>query len=252
MSRTSTPKLLAPFMPRTAGIISPYRLVYALCENALKNRVEIYTQTKVENIVFTRPGFEVQTAKGAFRARAVINAAGLYADEISDMLGIRDFKITPRKGQEFILDKNKENLTNHLLFPLPSKVSKGILVIKTADGNPMVGPSAEEVEDKEDLSTTGEGLKKVFEGAKKLVPSINQEDIIAYFSGLRPVAGDDFIIRYEDNVPGFINVAGIQSPGLTAAPAIARMVRDILKEKGAEIRRERGFYPRTQETNSSV
>ena len=105
----------------------------------------------------------------------------------------------------------------------------------------MIGPSAEEVEDKEDLSTTEEGLKKVFEGAKKLVPSLNQEDIIAYFSGLRPVAGDDFIIRYEDKVPGFINAAGIQSPGLTAAPAIARMVCDILKENGLKLENKEDF-----------
>ncbi len=235
------PEAVCALYAPSAGIISPYRLVYALCENALKNGVEIYTQAKVENIIFTRPGLEIQTAKSAFKARYVINAAGLFADEISGMLGINDFKITPRKGQEFILDKKKENLTNHLLFPLPSKISKGILVIKTADGNPMIGPSAEEVEDKEDLSTTEEGLKKVFDGARKLVPSLSQEDIIAYFSGLRPAIGNDFIIRHEDKVPGFINVAGIQSPGLTAAPAIARMVRDILKEKGLKSEEKEGF-----------
>lgn len=235
------PEVLAALYAPTAGIISPYRLVYALCENALKNGAEIYTQAKVENIIFTSPGFEIQTVKGAFKARYVINAAGLFADEISGMLGINDFKITPRKGQEFILDKKKETLTNHLLFPLPSKISKGILVIKTADGNPMVGPSAEEVEDKEDLSTTEEGLKKVFDGARRLVPSLNQEDIIAYFSGLRPAIDNDFIIRYEDKAPGFINVAGIQSPGLTAAPAIARMVCDILKEKGLKLEEKEDF-----------
>ncbi|MEK6563519.1 MAG: NAD(P)/FAD-dependent oxidoreductase [Candidatus Omnitrophota bacterium] len=235
------PEAVSALYAPTAGIISPYRLVYALCENALKNGVEIYTQTKVENIIFTDPCFEIQAVKGAFKSKHVINASGLSADEISAMLGISDFKITPRKGQEFILDKKKENLSNHLLFPLPSKVSKGILVIKTADGNPMIGPSAEEVEDKEDLSTTGEGLKKVFEGARRLVPSLNQEDIIAYFSGLRPVSGDDFIIRYEDKVSGFINIAGIQSPGLTAAPAIARMVCDILKEKGLKLEEKEDF-----------
>lgn len=235
------PEAVCALYAPSAGIISPYRLVYALCENALKNGAEIYTQAKVENIVFIRPGFEIQTAKSAFKARYVINAAGLFADEISGMLGINDFKITPRKGQEFILDKKKENLTHHLLFPLPSKISKGILVIKTADGNPMIGPSAEEVEDREDLSTTEEGLKKVFDGARRLVPSLNQEDIIAYFAGLRPALGDDFIIRYEDKAPGFINVAGIQSPGLTAAPAIARMVRDILKEKGLKSEEKEDF-----------
>src|SRR3989339_160722 len=249
------PEAIAALYAPSAGVISPYRLVYALCENALKNGAEFYTQTKVENIIFTKPGFEIQTSKGMFKARYVINAAGLYADETSAMVGINDFRIAPRKGQEFILDNKKENLTNHLIFPLPSKVSKGILVIKTADGNPMIGPTAEEVEDKEDFSTTEEGLKKVFAGARKLVPSISQDDIIAYFSGLRPVAalaigsqttalwpaGDDFIIRYEDKAPGFVNVAGIQSPGLTAAPAIAKMVCNILTEKGLQLEKKEGF-----------
>ena len=235
------PEAIAALYAPSAGVISPYRLVYALCENALKNGAEFYTQTKVENIIFTKPGFEIQTSKGMFKARYVINAAGLYADETSAMVGINDFRIAPRKGQEFILDNKKENLTNHLIFPLPSKVSKGILVIKTADGNPMIGPTAEEVEDKEDFSTTEEGLKKVFEGARKLVPSISQDDIIAYFSGLRPASGDDFIIRYEDKAPGFINVAGIQSPGLTAAPAIAKMVCGILREKGLQLEKKEDF-----------
>ncbi|TAN59860.1 FAD-dependent oxidoreductase [bacterium] len=159
---------------------------------------------------------------------------------------------------------------------MPSKISKGILVIKTADGNPMVGPTAEEVEDKEDLSTTEEGLKKVFGLAKKLLPAISENDVIAYFAGLRPsalamaaaigsrtiapwlmgsqtaalwpAAGDDFIIRYEDKAPGFVNVAGIQSPGLTAAPAIALMVRDILKEKGLELRKKLIFRSRRKKT----
>src|SRR3989338_1055803 len=256
------PEAIAALYAPGAGVISPYRLVYALCENALKNGVELYTQTKVENIIFTKPGFEIQTSKGTFKARYVINAAGLYADEISAMVGISDFKIAPRKGQEFILDKKKENLTNHLIFPSGfvgtaqcTVPTKGILVIKTADGNPMIGPSAEEVEDKEDSSTTEDGLRKVFAGARKLVPSISQDDIIAYFSGLRPAAalaigsqttalwpaGDDFIIRYEDKAPGFVNVAGIQSPGLTAAPAIAKMVCNILTEKGLQLEKKEGF-----------
>ena len=236
------PEALYALYAPTAGIISPYRLVYALCENALKNGVELHTQAKVENIVAHKTNFEIYTTKAAFKAKYLINAAGLYADEIAGMAGIDDFRIKPRKGEEFILDKKRENLTNHLLFPLPSKISKGILVIKTADGNPMIGPSAEDAKDKEDLSTTDKGFKKVLTGAKRLVPSINENDIIAYFAGLRPVAGDDFIIRYEDRVPGFVNVAGIQSPGLTAAPAIARMVCSILKGNGLRLRKKLRFH----------
>jgi len=158
------------------------------------------------------------------------------------MVGVNDFKIKPRKGEEFLLDKKLENLTKHLLFPLPNKTSKGILVTRTSDGNPMIGPTAEDIEEKEDLSTTEAGLKKVLDGAKRLVPSVNENDIIAYFAGLRPVAGDDFIIRHEEKAPGFINVAGIQSPGLTAAPAIALMVTGILKQNGLMMKKKLFFH----------
>lgn len=238
----------------SAGILSPYRMVYDLCENALKNGVEIYTQTEVKDILPAvdqqdSSYFEILTLAGAvFKSRYIINAAGLFADEISEMVGIGDFKIMPRKGEEFLLDKKRHNLTKHLIFPLPSKTSKGVLVIRTADGNPMVGPTAEEREDKEDLSTSDEGFRRVLACAKKMVPAISESDIIAYFAGLRPVVGSDFIIRHEEKVPGFINVAGIQSPGLTAAPAIARMVLDILRNNGLSLKKKLIFHKYRKKT----
>jgi len=212
------PEVIAALYAPTAGIVSPYRLVYDLAENAIKNGVRIFLSHKVTGI---KPGpiFKIITSKSIFKSRFVINAAGLFADDISRMVGINDFSIKPRKGEEFMLDKKKEHINNHLIFPLPSPISKGILVIKTADGNPMIGPTAEEIDDKEDLTTSDEGLNKVLTSVKKLIPSISENDIIAYFAGLRPAAGKDFIIRHEDKVPGFINVAGIQSPGLTASLA---------------------------------
>jgi len=248
----------AVFAP-TAGIISPYRLVYDLAENAAANGVEIFTDKKVVGIDYDRgerpfastnqSAFTVTTTPFAeFKSRYVINCAGLFADDISAMVGVDDFKIKPRKGEEFLLDKKKENLSNHLLFPLPSKTSKGVLVIKTSDGNPMIGPTAVDVEDKNDLSTTPEGLEKVLQGVKKMIPSIDEGDVIAYFAGLRPVAGDDFIIRHEDKVPGFINVAGIQSPGLTASPAIALMVVDILKKTGLQLKKKFFFKKKRKKT----
>jgi glycerol-3-phosphate dehydrogenase len=242
------PEAIAALYAPTAGIISPYRLVYALSENAAKNGVDIHTLTEVKQIQRSRKIFEVATTRGMFQAKYLINAAGLFADDVSRMAGIDDFKIIARKGEEFILDKKKELLTRHLLFPLPSKTSKGILVIKTADGNPIIGPTAEETLDKEDLSTSDEGLKKVLDSAKRLIPSVSAADIISYFAGLRPVAGDDFIIRHEDKTPGFINVAGIQSPGLTAGPAIALMVTGILKEKGLALKKRSLFRRRQQKS----
>ena len=245
------PEAAAALYAPTAGIISPYRLVYDLVENASKNGVEINAGQKVQSInphFSSRPGFEITTPRGTFNARFLINCAGLFADEISAMAGIPDFMIRPRKGEEFILDKKRENITRHLLFPMPSKDSKGILVIKTADGNPMIGPTAEDTEDKEDVSTSEEGFQKVISGIRKLVPAINPGDIIAYFAGLRPVAGEDFIIRYEDKAPGFINVAGMQSPGLTSAPAIAVMVADMLKEHGLGLQKKTVFHPHRRKT----
>ncbi|MBU3912087.1 MAG: NAD(P)/FAD-dependent oxidoreductase [Candidatus Omnitrophica bacterium] len=243
LSKEALAALYAP----TAGIISPYRLVYDLSENAARNGAEFFTETEATAIE-KKEYFEISTSKGVFRSRFLINAAGLFADDISRMLGIDDFKITPRKGQEFLLDKKKEHLTNRLIFPLPTKTSKGVLVIKTADGNPMIGPTAEDIEDKDDLSTTDEGLKNVLTRARKMIPLIDGSDIIAYFAGLRPASGNDFIIRHEDKTPGFINVAGIQSPGLTAAPAIALMVCDLLKKSGLTLKKKLIFRSHRKKT----
>jgi glycerol-3-phosphate dehydrogenase len=243
--------IVAALWAPTAGIISPYRLAYDMAENAAMNGVKIHASTKVENIVHTRDkknSFEIITNAGSFKTKYIINAAGLYADDISAMVGITDFKITPRKGEEFLLDKKLEYLTNHLIFPLPSKNSKGTLVIKTSDGNPMIGPTAREIEDKTDLSTSDEGLREVLNFVKKLVPSITGNDIIAYFAGLRPVAGHDFIIRHEEQAPGFINVAGIQSPGLTAAPAIAVYVTELLKKTGLVLEKKKRFIKNRKKT----
>ena len=228
----------------TAGIVSPYRVVYDFGENALKNGVEIYLRHDVQHIACAgdKHRFEITASGNVFRSTYLINCAGLYADDIACMSGVNDFHITPRKGEEYILDKKKQYLTNHLIFPLPTKTSKGILVIKTADGNPMIGPTAEDSENKEDRSTSSTGFQKVLESVKKLVPVINGDDVIAYFAGLRPVAGTDFIIRRELSVPGLITVAGIQSPGLTAAPAIALMVVGLLRESGLTLKRKFIFY----------
>ncbi|MFH2136879.1 MAG: NAD(P)/FAD-dependent oxidoreductase [Candidatus Omnitrophota bacterium] len=240
--------VIAALYAPTAGIISPYRLVYDLSENAKKNGVDFFTNSKVINIEKENNGFIVNIGTGSFKSKYVINAAGLYADDIAIMVGIDDINIRPRKGEEFLLDKKLHNITNHLIFPLPTKTSKGIIVIKTSDGNPMIGPTAEDVEDKEDVGTTEAGFNNVLNGVKKMVPTIKENDVIAYFAGLRPVAGDDFIIRYEKTVPGFVNVAGIQSPGLTAAPAIAVMVINILKENGMVLQKKQKFINERKKT----
>ena len=243
-------EVIAALYAPTAGIISPYRLAYDLSENAARNGVKIYTETEVTAIKRCNGdiGFVVETTAGEYSADYVINCGGLFADDISRMVGVDDFKIHPRKGQEFLLDKKMQNITEHLIFPLPTETSKGTLVIKTADGNPMIGPTAEEVEDKYDLSTSDEGLNTVLGAVKRMVPAISSNDIITYFAGLRPAAGKDFIIRHELSSPGFINVAGIQSPGLTAAPAIAVYVKALLKESGLNMRKKSEFIEERKKT----
>ncbi|MFH1189338.1 MAG: NAD(P)/FAD-dependent oxidoreductase [Candidatus Omnitrophota bacterium] len=238
LSRDVVAALYSP----TAAVISPYRWVYDLAENAAANGVAVHTGTEVTEIEPLMPGFRITASGKIFNARFAINACGLHADEVANMAGLGYFKIKPRKGEEYLLDKKMERMTNHLIFPLPSKDTKGILVIRTSDGNPMIGPTSEDAEEKNDLSTTEAGLNKVLAQARRLVPSIDENDIIAYFAGLRPVSGDDFIIRHEEKAPGFINVAGIQSPGLTAAPAIALMVAGLLKEHGLPLKKKKNFH----------
>ena len=226
------PEVKAALYVPSAGIISPYRFVYALVENAVKNGVQLRTSSPVTAVSRSDEGFEVAAGGQVWRSRWLVNAAGLYADEVSALAGAPTFTISPRKGEEYLLDKKREHLANHIIFPLPSATSKGVLIIKTSDGNPMIGPTAHDTPDKEDLSTTDEGLSEVLAGARRMMPSVDRSDIIAYFAGLRPASGKDFIIRHEDSVPGLVNAAGIQSPGLTSAPAIAVMVADILRKHG--------------------
>jgi glycerol-3-phosphate dehydrogenase len=237
------PEVKAALLVPTAGIISPYRFVYALVENAVKNGAELKTSCRVKGVRrIEKGGFYVEAGSQVYTTRFLVNAAGLHADEISALAGAPTFKITPRKGEEYLLDRKREHLANHIIFPLPSKTSKGILIIKTSDGNPMIGPTAHDTDDKEDLGTTDEGLAEVLAGARRMIPSVSRGDIIAYFAGLRPVAGKDFIIRHEDAAPGLVNAAGIQSPGLTSAPAIAVMVADILKKHGLTLEPKEQFH----------
>jgi len=247
--------IIAALYAPTAGIISPYRMVYDLAENAQENGVDIFLEHKVLDLkkMISRGVFQCETNKERFLSKFVINAAGLYADEIAAMAGINDIKIKPRKGEEYILDMKKAELIKRIIFPLPNDVSKGILVIKTSDGNPMVGPTAEETESKEDKSTTHQGMKEVMTNVKKLVPEISEKDVIAYFAGIRPAAGKDFIIRHENSVRGLINVAGIQSPGLTAAPAVAELVANIMQRINITMTRKKKFvrliFFKNEETN---
>ncbi len=241
LSRDAVGGLWAP----TGGIIEPYRFVFALVENAQANGVALLTDWKVSGAKRLSDGWELRSERGEnLRARWVVNAAGLHADEVSALFGAEIYEIRPRKGEEFILERNASGLPSRVIFPVPAANSKGVLVIPTVEGTMMVGPTAEDVMDKRETATTPENLDRVFALASRMVPAISKRDIITSFAGLRPtLPGDDFYIALSEKVPRLVQVAGIQSPGLTASPAIAEYVKDLLKKDGIELTEKPDFEP---------
>ncbi len=245
--RQAEPKLtdgvLAAVYAPTTGIINPYEACFGLAESAVHNGLELKTNCAVDRLAATSDGWLVHSTQGEFATRFVINAAGIFADQIAELAGVRTFTIHPRKGEEYLLDKRLHGLVQHVIFPCPTPVSKGILIIPTFDGTIMVGPTAEASNDRDGLATTSQGAAQVFAAVKQIVPGISERDCIAEFAGLRAVAdGEDFIIG-PSAAKGFINVAGIQSPGLTAAPAIAELVVEILGGEGLPLVPNAAFVP---------
>lgn len=230
------------------GIIEPYRFVFSLVESAVKNGVDLLTGFKVTESSDEGDRYMLKSEKGqTIESKWVIDAAGLYCDEISRIFGAESYEIRPRKGEEFLLDRNATAHTGKVVFPAPGHVSKGMLVIPTAEGTTMVGPTAESVGDKEDASTSRENFHSIFASARRLVPAVSEKDIITSFTGLRPtLPGDDFYIEASRIIPRFIHVAGIQSPGLTASPAIAEYVKDILKVEGLSLSEKPDYDPRIE------
>jgi len=243
------------------GIIEPYRFVFALVESAQKNGVELKTNFSVcgakrvsdnantDNISAANCGnahnggvWNIRAEDGReIKARYVINCAGLFADEVSETFGAENFKITARKGEYFLLDRLTKACPSRVVFPVPSAVSKGMLVIPTVEGTALVGPTADNVDDKNDFSTTTKSLEQIIVSGKTLIPSLSQNDVITNFAGLRPCLNEDFYIEASKKVPAFVQVAGIQSPGLTASPAIGEYVKNILLELGLQLTEKPGW-----------
>ena len=224
-----------------AGVTSPYEFVIALVENAVANGVDLKLSTLVTGIEKIDNHFTVATNKQEIQARYVINAAGVYSDKISSMVGVNDFHITPRRGQYILLDKEQNYLTNSVIFQVPTEMGKGILVTTTYHGNLMIGPNAEDISDKDDVGTTEEALERIVAAARQSVPDINMKKAITSFAGNRPVANQKDWVIEESPVKGFINLVGIDSPGLTASPAIALKVITILKATGLQLEANSDF-----------
>ncbi len=215
----------------TGGIVCPYEMTFAYAENAADNGVEFKLNFPAEQIRKENGYFHITGKAGEVTARILINAAGLYADTINNMLSKDHFTITPRKGEYCLLDKTEGELVHHTLFQLPTKAGKGILVTPTVDGNLLLGPTSHEVEDKEAKTTSREGLQEVIEAARRDVQNLPLNKTITSFAGLRASCDrHDFIIGRSTDMENLINVAGIESPGLTSSPAIAVYVAGLVRE----------------------
>lgn len=229
------PEAVAALAVPGSGIVCPYEMTLAFAENAAANGVRFHFNHPVGAITKTPGGFRLETPDGAFEARVLVNAAGLHADAVNNMLSTRRLRIVPRRGEYLLLDRSEGDLVKHTLFQLPGKMGKGVLLTPTVDGNLLVGPTAEDITDKSDTSTTAEGLATAARMARRDLAAIPFSSVIASFAGLRAheTTRDDFCIGPCPDVPGLINAAGIESPGLTAAPAIARdiaaMISDLAK-----------------------
>ena len=231
-------------LAETGGIIDPMLLTISLIENAVMNGAEYFLDFEVKSIQREAGNYKVSSHNNSVIAKYVINAAGVFADKIHDMVAEPAFKINPRRGQYFLLDKEEGKVVNATLFPCPSKIGKGILVSPTIHGNVILGPASDDVSEREDVGTTEEILNKARTGAKLLIPKITTRNNIRNFAGMRAEPStDDFIIKEAVGAPNFIDVAGIKSPGLTAAPAIALYVISILKEKGISLNKNESFNP---------
>lgn len=238
-----TDDVVAALYAPTGGIVCPFGLTIALAENAADNGVEFRFHTQAREIRKTENGYLVVTDSGDFQTRYVVNAAGVYADVLHNMVSERKLHITPRKGDYILLDKEAGGHVASTIFQLPGKYGKGVLVTPTVHGNLLLGPTATDVADKENTATTAKELAQVLEKSAVSVKNIPYRLTITSFSGVRAHEdGDDFVIGEAPDAPGFFDAAGIESPGLSSAPAIgAYLAEQIAKRAGAK--RNAAFHP---------
>lgn len=227
-----TDDVYAALYAPTGGIVCPFGLNIALAENANTNGIEFRFNTEAQDIEKINGGFIIKTNQGDIKTKYIVNAAGVYADKFHNMVSQNKINITARKGEYCLLDKTAGNHVSRTIFALPGKMGKGVLVSPTAHGNLIVGPTSTDIDDKEGVNTTREGLDTVIGKSSMNVKNIPMRQVITSFSGLRAHEDNhEFIIKELEDAKGFIDCAGIESPGLTSSPAIGKMVADILKEK---------------------
>ena len=220
-------------IPRES-IIDPFILVQALAENANENGVDFLLNTKVTGIQTENQKIKaVETTAGVIETRYVINAAALYCDEIAGMVGKAGYKVVARRGQFYILDKNTSCKVNHIVLPIPTKITKGKLMCPTIHGNMLVGPTAEDLDNKTDKSVTADGLESIVKDVQRLIPNVNIRDTITQYSGLRPNRNPEGLhVDMYDDLEGYVNLSGVRSTGLTLSVSMGVYVAQLLKEHG--------------------
>ena len=231
--------LLAP----SAAIVNPWEYALAMAETAVKNGAALHRLCRVTGISREEDGFTVTTTGGVFRGRFVINAAGVHAGEVHELIAPPAFAIRPAKGEYYLLDKSEGGRVDRVIFQCPSRLGKGVLVSPTVHGNLIAGPTSEP-SGMEDVSVTARGLAAVRRLAARSVPGIRFQENIRNFAGVRANSDRGDFILEESAVPGFFDAAGICSPGLSAAPAIARYLRDLLADRGLPLEEKRGYVDR--------
>ncbi len=237
---TAVAALYAP----TSAIVCPYELTIAAVENAVTNGAEFLRNCEVTAIAASDDGFTLTTSCGDIEAAYVVNAAGVHAGEVAAMIGDDSITVINRRGEYYLLDKSQGALVSHTIFPCPTVMGKGVLVSPTVDGNLIVGPTAADIPDGDDVATTAEGLAEVVSKATKSVTGLNMREAITSFAGNRAhLESDDFVIGPSAVNKRFINVAGIESPGLSASPAIAEGVAAILQRVSGGFAENAAFDP---------
>ena len=251
------PDVIGALWASTGAMGDPFTATVATAENAVMNGVEVMLETAFEDFLMDGDRITgIRTNKGDFECRWAVNAAGLYADEVMHKANVRpEFIIRPRRGEYLILDKADFQLTREaIIFPAPTSKGKGILVTSTLHGNIIVGPNANFVDEKTNKEMTSEGIQEIWSGGQKLIPNLNRKSIIAEFAGLRATGNaptpnpeidynQDFIIEIPENVQGLVNLGGIESPGFSAAPAIAVRVIELLENAGEKLEEKPDWNP---------
>ena len=217
----------------TGGIVCPFELTIAFAENAAANGVHFQFDTQVQEVIPTdgEDGrqFLLETTKGQLRAKVVVNAAGVYADRLHNQVSREKLHITPRRGSYNLMDKTAGSHVRHVIFPLPTDKGKGTLVTPTIHGNLLIGPTVVDIEDPEGTNTTAQELAAVVQTSGKYIANIPYRETITSFAGLRAHEdGHEFRIGEVSDCPGFVDCAGIESPGLTSAPAVGVMVAECV------------------------